>query len=192
MQNKKENKNLIEIGGEAIPEEIIESKIIFLRGKKVILDKDLAFLYSVPNKRLNEQVKRNSKRFPEDFMFQLNNQEFKILKSQFATSSWGGIRKLPYAFTEHGILMLSSVLNSNRAIQINIQIMRIFVRIRQILTNFCHPEFAGGGEGSLQQSLRGLIKIFHANIFEAIPHLASEIRNDKKPRQPAFNAGVFN
>jgi hypothetical protein len=82
---------------------------------------------------LNEQVKRNLTRFPKDFMFQLNEIEFQNLKSQFATSSWGGIRKLPYVFTEHGVLMLSSVLNSEKAIQTNIQIMRIFTKIRQML-----------------------------------------------------------
>ena len=100
-----------------------------------MLDRDLAELYSVETKRINEQVKRNLSRFPEDFMFQLNEIEFQNLKSQFATSSWGGIRKLPYVFTEHGVLMLSSVLNSEKAIQTNIQIMRIFTKIRQMLVD---------------------------------------------------------
>ncbi|MCK4648713.1 ORF6N domain-containing protein [bacterium] len=116
-----------------IPSERIESKILLLRGKKVMLDRDLAALYGVPTRRLNEQVKRNRKRFPEDFMFQLNKREFEILKSHFATSSWGGIRKLPYAFTEQGVAMLSSVLNSDRAIQVNIQIMRTFTKLREML-----------------------------------------------------------
>jgi hypothetical protein len=116
-----------------IPDEIIMNKIYFIRGLKVMLDNDLAELYSVETKRLNEQVKRNIARFPEDFMFQLNQEEFKNLKSHFETSRWGGRRKLPYAFTEHGILMLSSVLNSTKAIDVSIQIMRIFVRIRQFL-----------------------------------------------------------
>lgn len=93
-------------------------------------------MYQVPTKRLNEQVKRNVSRFPADFMFQLTDEEFKDLKSQFATSSWGGRRKLPYAFTEHGVLMLSSVLSSERAIAVNIQIMRIYTRMRELmLTN---------------------------------------------------------
>jgi len=100
-----------------------------------MLDRDLAELYSVETKRLNEQVKRNLSRFPEDFMFQLSEIEFQNLKSQFATSSWGGIRKLPYVFTEHGVLMLSSVLNSEKAIQTNIQIIRIFTKIRQMLVD---------------------------------------------------------
>ena len=116
-----------------ISEETISDKIYFIRNQKVMLDRDLATLYGIENKRLNEQVKRNSSRFPEDFMFQLTQIEFQNLKSQIATSSWGGSRKLPFAFTEHGVLMLSSVLNSDKAIQTNIQIMRIFTKVRQML-----------------------------------------------------------
>lgn len=118
-----------------IPREIISEKIYLIRDQKVMLDADLADLYQVPTKRLNEQVKRNKDRFPTDFMFQLNTFEWSHLKSQIATSSgkWGGRRTLPYAFTEHGILMLSSVLSSERAVAVNIQIMRTFVRIRSIL-----------------------------------------------------------
>jgi len=100
-----------------------------------MLDQDLAELYDVETKRLNEQVKRNHNRFPDDFMFQLNNEEFAVLRSQFATSSWGGRRTNPYAFTEHGVLMLSSVLNSDRAIKVNIRIIRIFSKMREILSN---------------------------------------------------------
>ena len=118
-----------------IPEEIVLNKIYLIRNQKVMLDMDLALLYQIETKRLNEQVKRNINRFPLDFMFQLTNNEFDNLKSQIATSSWGGSRKLPFAFTEHGVLMLSSVLNSKRAIEVNIQIMRIFTKIRQILTD---------------------------------------------------------
>ena len=114
-----------------ISEETISDKIYFIRNQKVMLDRDLAMLYGIENKRLNEQVKRNISRFPEDFMFQLSQIEFQNLKSQIATSSWGGNRKPPYAFTEHGVLMLSSVLNSEQAIQTNIQIMRIFSKIKQ-------------------------------------------------------------
>jgi hypothetical protein len=116
-----------------IPDELIMNKIYLIRGQKVMLDNDLAILYAVETKRLNEQVKRNLDRFPDDFMFRLNQEEFKNLKSQFATSSWGGRRKLPFAFTEHGVLMLSSVVNSDRAIKVNVQIMRIYTRIRQML-----------------------------------------------------------
>ncbi|WP_289664017.1 ORF6N domain-containing protein [Flavobacterium panacagri] len=116
-----------------LSEETISNKIYFIRGQKVMFAFDLAALYDVETKRLNEQVKRNSSRFPEDFMFQLSESEFENLKSQIATSSWGGSRTLPYAFTEHGILMLSTVLKSDKAIQTNIQIMRIFTKVRQML-----------------------------------------------------------
>jgi hypothetical protein len=116
-----------------LSEETISNKIYFICNQKVMLDSDLALLYQVETKRLNEQVKRNESRFSEDFMFQLTEIEFQNLKSQFATSSWGGTRKLPFAFTEHGVLMLSSVLKSDKAIQVNIQIMRIFTKVRQML-----------------------------------------------------------
>ena len=100
-----------------------------------MLDKDLAELYDVETKRLKEQVKRNIDRFPEDFMFELTKNEFDILRSHFATSRWGGIRYVPMAFTEQGVAMLSSVLNSKRAIQVNIQIMRAFTRLRQMVSS---------------------------------------------------------
>lgn len=116
-----------------IPDELITNKIFVVRDKKVILDQDLAELYDVETRRLNEQVKRNIDRFPADFMFQLTVEEFENLKSQFATSSWGGRRKLPYAFTEQGVAMISGVLNSKRAIKVNIQIMRVFTRMRKML-----------------------------------------------------------
>ena len=102
----------------------IESLIRVIRGQQVMLDSDLAMLYGVENRSLNEQVKRNLNRFPIDFLFQLNVDEFQNLKSQFATSSWGGTRKLPYAFTRNGIAMLSSVLRSDTAVEVNIRIMR--------------------------------------------------------------------
>jgi hypothetical protein len=116
-----------------IPDETVINKIYLIRNEKVMLDSDLAELYGVETKRLNEQVKRNIDRFPEDFMFQLTGAEFENLRSQIATSSWGGRRKLPYAFTEHGVLMLSSVLNSDLAIKVNIQIMRVYTKIRNML-----------------------------------------------------------
>jgi ORF6N domain len=119
-----------------IPDEVITSKIYLVRDQKVMLDNDLAELYEVETKRLNEQVKRNSARFPKDFMFQLTKEEFENLKSQNATSSWGGRRTLPYAFTEHGVLMLSSVLNSDKAITVNIHIMRVYTKLKEmVLTN---------------------------------------------------------
>jgi len=112
---------------------IIQSKIYEIRGQQVMID--LAGLYQVEVKRLNESVKRNLKRFPEDFMFQLTAEEWQNLKSQFATSSWGGTRKLPYAFTELGVSMLSSILNSELAIEVNINIMRAFVAVRRFIAN---------------------------------------------------------
>ena len=115
-----------------IPTETLMNKIYVIRGVKVMLDTDLAELYGVETKVLNQSVKRNSKRFPEDFMFQLSTPEFEILKSQFVTSSWGGARKLPFAFTEQGVAMLSGILNSDRAITVNIQIMRIFTNMRKL------------------------------------------------------------
>jgi hypothetical protein len=123
-----------------VPIEIVERQIYMIRGQKVMLDLDLANLYQVPTKRLNEAVKRNLSRFPEDFMFQLTTGEAENLRSQFATSSWGGRRYLPYVFTEHGVTMLSSVLNSERAVQMNILIVRAFVRLREILAT--HKDLA--------------------------------------------------
>ncbi|MFH0806991.1 MAG: ORF6N domain-containing protein [Elusimicrobiota bacterium] len=116
--------------------ERIKHKILIIRGSKVILDKDLAFLYGVPTKRLNEQVRRNIKRFPEDFMFQLTSEEIENWKSHIATSNSikMGLRKRPYAFTQEGVAMLSGVLHSERAIQVNIQIMRVFVNIRNVIS----------------------------------------------------------
>ena len=113
---------------------MIEKKIFFIREEKVMLDSDLATLYNVPTKVFNQAVKRNKKRFPEGFMFQLNSKELESLRSQFVTSknSRGGQRYLPYAFTEHGVAMLSSILNSDRAIQVNIQIIKTFIQLRKL------------------------------------------------------------
>ena len=116
-----------------ISEEQITNRIYTIRGKQVMLDSDLAKLYEVSTSRLNEQVKRNIERFPEDFMFKLTDKEWEILKSQNATSSWGGRRKLPNVFTEQGISTLSGVLHSKTAIQVNIAIMRAFVGMRKFL-----------------------------------------------------------
>jgi len=110
---------------------LIKSKIHEIRGVKVMLDFDLAEIYGVKTKRLNEQVSRNIKRFPCDFMFQLTNQEFIILRSQIATSRLDSTRYLPYAFTEHGVAMLASILTSEKAIEINLDIVRAFIALRQ-------------------------------------------------------------
>ena len=123
-------------GNQQLPvENKVESLIQVIRGQQVMLDRDLAELYGVETRRLNEQVKRNIERFPEDFMFQLPPNEFDNLKSQFATSSWGGVRKLPYAFTEQGVAMLSGVLKSPTAVEANIRIMRAFVSMRHFMVN---------------------------------------------------------
>jgi hypothetical protein len=124
-----------------IPVETIENRIFLLRGQKIMLSQDLAELYNVPVKVLHQAVKRHAARFPLDFMFLLTHQEFVNLKSQFVTSRWGGIRRaLPYAFTEQGVAMLSGVLNSPRAIQVNVAVMRAFVRLREVLV--IHKELA--------------------------------------------------
>ena len=150
-----ENKNKINMQEvEIIDDEMVENKIFMIRGQKVLVDSDLARLYGAPTSRLNEQVKRNIKRFPNDFMFQPTKMEADILMSQFAisskkngesklnklsqnaTSRWGGTRKLPYVFTEQGVAMLSTVLNSERAILVNIAIMRTFVNIRKFVSTY--------------------------------------------------------
>ncbi len=113
--------------------EVIATKILEIRGKKVMLDNDLAYLYGVATKVLIQAVKRNISRFPDDFMYQLTKQEVANLRSQFVTSSWGGRRYLPFVFTQEGVAMLSSVLNSKRAIKVNIQIMRAFVKLKELL-----------------------------------------------------------
>ena len=119
-----------------VPSEIIEQKIYLIRGHKVMLSHDLAVLYQVETRALVQAVKRNIERFPEDFMFQLNESEFGNLKSQIVTSSWGGARRSrPYAFTEQGVAMLSAVLKSDRAVQVSIAIVRVFVKLRQLLAS---------------------------------------------------------
>jgi ORF6N domain len=118
----------------------IERRIYFVRNQRVMTDTDLAVLYRVPTKAFNQAVRRNLMRFPADFMFQLTSDETENLRSQFVTSSWGGRRYLPFVFTEQGVAMLSSVLKSDRAIQVNIAIMRAFVKLRELLAT--HQELA--------------------------------------------------
>jgi hypothetical protein len=156
-----------------IPEERIERTILYIRGHKVMLDKDLAELYSITTSNLNKAVSRNIDRFPDDFMFRLSEEEFKNLKFQFGTSSWGGTRKLPRAFTEQGVAMLSSVLHSKRAIQVNVEIMRTFVRIRQMLTS----------NAELARKLAALEKKYDAQfkvVFDAIRSLMTPPEKPKK------------
>jgi len=152
----------------------IERSIRLIRGDKVILDEDLAELYGVEVKRLNEQVRRNIDRFPADFMFQLTNQEFKDLKSQFATSSqWGGRRIPPYAFSEQGVAMLSSVLHSPRAVQVNIEIMRTFVRLRRLLAS--HADLAERLE-ELEQKYDAQFRV----VFDAIRQMMAPEEKGRK------------
>jgi len=116
--------------------DVIQNKIFEIRGFKVMLDFDLALLYNVENKRLKASVRRNSNRFPEDFMFELTEIEFSNLRTKFSSSSYGGLRYMPFAFTEQGIAMLSSVLNSEKAIEVNISIIRAFVTFRQFSLSY--------------------------------------------------------
>ena len=148
-----------------IPAETIEKKIYLLRRQKVMLSPDLAELYQVEPRALIQAVKRNIERFPQDFMFQLTKEEFANLKSQFVISSWGGLRRAyPYAFTEQGVAMLSSVLNSPRAIKVNIEIMRAFVRLRRMLAS--HAELARKLD-ALEKKYDSQFKV----VFEAIRQL---------------------
>jgi len=153
--------------GSIIPAELIENKIYLIRGQKVMLSMHLAELYDVEPRILVQAVKRNMERFPEDFMFQLSKNEFDDLKSQIVTSSWGGLRRAtPYAFTEQGIAMLSSVLNSKRAIKVNIQIIRSFVKLREIVSS--HKDLVRKLE-DLEKKYDSQFKI----VFNAIRELMS-------------------
>ena len=146
--------------------ERIERAIFVIRGQKVLLSQQLAELYGVDTKVLNQAVMRNQERFPDDFMFQLSMDELEILKSQIVTSSWGGVRTLPYAFTEQGVAMLSSVLHSDRAVRVNIEIMRAFVRLRQMLAS--NAELARKLE-ALERKYDRQFKV----VFDAIRQLTS-------------------
>lgn len=142
-----------------------------------MLDSDLAELYEVETRTLNQAVKRNIKRFPTDFMFQLSNNEFDNLISQSVTSSWGGVRKLPYAFTEHGVTMLASVLRSERAIEINIQIVRAFIALRQYAL----------GYAELNHKLENFMvetNMQFSDIYQALTEMASQNEKDQKPLNP--------
>jgi len=154
--------------------ERIERSILVLRGHKVMLDADLATLYDVPTKVLVQAVKRNLERFPQDFMFQLEKQELAILRSQSVTSSWGGRRYPPYAFTEQGVAMLSTVLKSPRAIAVNIEIMRAFVRLRLILSS--NKELARRLD-QLEAKTDAKFKV----VFEAIRELMTPPEPKRRP-----------
>ncbi|MDR2651915.1 MAG: ORF6N domain-containing protein [Prevotellaceae bacterium] len=153
---------------------IIKSKIYEIRGYKIIFDRDLAQMYEVTTANLNKAVKRNLDRFPDDFMFQLNQEEFNLI-FQNGTSNWGGIRKLPYAFTEHGIAMLAGLLNSQKAINVNIQIVRAFVALRQYAL----------GYAELNRKLENFMietNMQFNDIYNALTELAEKKQIDEKPR----------
>jgi hypothetical protein len=157
--------------------QIIQNKIYEIRGQRVMLDFDLAELYEVETRVLNQAVKRNIKRFPTDFMFQLTNKEFDNLMSQIVISSWGGTRKLPFAFTEHGVTMLASVLRSERAVEINIQIVRAFIALRQYAL----------GYSELNQKLETFMvetNMQFSDIYQALTEMASQNEKNQKPLNP--------
>jgi hypothetical protein len=156
-----------------IPVERIEKAILLIRGEKVILDKDLATLYEVSTSVLNKAVTRNIDRFPPDFMFQLTRKEFSELKFHFGISSWGGTRKLPRAFTEQGVAMLSGVLKSKRAVRVNIEIMRAFVKLRRMLAS----------NDELARKLEELEKKYDEQfqvVFEAIRQLMTPPERERR------------
>ena len=162
-----------------VPQRYIEQAILLIRGHRVMLSIDLAVLYGVEPRALVQAVKRNRARFPDDFMFQLTPDEWRILKSQSVISSWGGMRALPYAFTEQGVAMLSSVLRSPRAVQVNVEIMRTFVRLRRILA-----ENAG-----LARRLDELEKKYDVQfkvVFDAIRSLMQPPASEPKKRHIGF------
>jgi len=160
------------------PHEPLVRQILQLRGQRVILDQHLAQLYGVPTKRLNEQVRRNVQRFPQEFAFVLTNQEVAVLKSHFATSSWGGKRKPPRVFTEHGAIMAATVLNSPRAIEMSVYVVRAFVQLRDALS--ANAEIAK----RLDQLQRKVGAHDHAilEILQALRHLTQPAEAPKRRR----------
>lgn len=157
-----------------VAEQKILNRIYVIRGEKVMLDKDLSEMYGVETRVLNQSIKRNLKRFPKDFMFQLSEKEFKNLISQNVTSSWGGTRKLPYAFTEQGVAMLSSILNSDTAIEVNIRIIRVFTKLREYALT--HKEILLQ-LAKLEKEVKGNSKDIE-NIFMVLKELLAK---DAKP-----------
>ena len=160
-----------------IPDEVVMSKIYLVREEKVMLDRDLAELYGVETKQLKRAVRRNEKRFPVDFMFELTREEFHHLRSQIDTSSWGGTRYVPMAFTEQGVAMLSSVLNSDRAIEVNIQIIRIFTKLRKMLLT--HKDLL-----SKVSELEAKVSNQDKSIKQIFAYLKELIQEKDQPREP--------
>jgi ORF6N domain len=165
-------------------EENIASIIYMIRGEKVMLDMDLALLYGVQTNRLKEAVRRNINRFPNDFMFELTKEELDDLKTQFVSSSWGGLRHPPFAFTEQGVAMLSGILNSERAISVNIAIMRTFVQMRKLM--FSNAEL-GQRINDLERLMTEHLENYDGDIqdiYEALRLLTIETETDNEPRRP--------
>jgi hypothetical protein len=161
--------------------QLIQNKIYEIRGQRVMLDFDLANLYGVETRALNQAVKRNIQRFPSDFMFQLSQREFDNLMSQIVISSWGGTRKLPFAFTEHGVTMLASVLRSNTAVDINIQIVRAFIALRQYAL----------GYAELYQKLENFMietNLQFNDIYTALAEMASLNNKQNKIKEIGYLA----
>lgn len=155
-----------------IPVETIHKSILFIRGHNVILDKDLADLYGVETKLLNRAVSRNIDRFPEDFMFKLNREEFEDLRCHFGTSNWGGRRYMPHAFTEQCVAMLSSVLRSKRAVEVNIAIMRTFVKLREVFA----------GNAALRHKIEAMERQYDEQfrlVFEILSEMISQTPESK-------------
>ena len=168
-----------------LAEQKILNRIYVVRNQKVMLDEDLAIMYRVETKRLNEQVKRNKARFPKDFMFTLTEKEYENLKSQNATASWGGRRNLPIAFTEQGVAMLSSILNSDVAIEVNIRIIRVFTKLREYALT--HKEILLQ-LAKLEKEVKGNTKDIE-NIFMVLKEL---IEKQQKPLPPRNKIGFKN
>ncbi|MEI7452443.1 MAG: ORF6N domain-containing protein [Candidatus Falkowbacteria bacterium] len=168
MSKEKSNNKII-----AIPSERIVGRIFLIRGKKVMIDRDLAELYGVETKVLNQAVRRNIERFPEDFMFSLDNDEVLNLRSQIVTSSWGGTRYKTYVFTEQGVAMLSCVLKSEKAINVSIQIMRTFIKLRELaINNQLIWDKIEAMESKYDKEL--------SDVFEVLRHLLVQ---EEKPRE---------
>ena len=171
-----------------LPLQAITQRIVVLREQKVLLDADLAALYGVQTRRLNEQVRRNRARFPEDFIFEVSAAEFANLKSQFATSSWGGRRKLPLAFTEHGAIMAATVLNTARAVEVSVYVVRAFVRLRELAAThgdltkrLDELEHKTEAMAMRHESFTRSTRIQLKHVFEALRELMTPPAPEKRP-----------
>lgn len=163
----------------SIPDEAVISKIYEVRGQKVMIDRDLAELYGVETRRLKEQVRRNKDRFPDDFMFEMNKEEFTAWREMAAISDQDkqGLRYAPFCFTEHGVLMLSSVLNSKQAIQVNIQIMRVYTRMKKMLLT--HKDLL-----VKMNELESKVSNQEKSIKQVFAYLRQFVKEQEEPREP--------